>query len=140
MLKPLSVRIFCLSILLFCLPNAYASEDLAQKSTTQQIKQQARDLHLADESVWHKIILFKQHAEVTSKDFYLSDLSAKNIKKITPQIELDASIDALHENPTLICKYPARYYWLSRRLMLYKAVKTCRVQNKMFVYYWSVVI
>ena len=128
MLKPLSVRIFCLSILLFCLPNAYASEDLAQKSTTQQIKQQARDLHLADESVWHKIILFKQHAEVTSKDFYLSDLSAKNIKKITPQIELDASIDALHENPTLICKYPARYYWLSRHLtgMPTHALQSCK--------------
>ena len=122
------MRVFCLSILFICLPNAYASEDFAQKSTAQQIKQQARDLHLADESVWHKIILFKRYAEVTSKDFYLSDLSAKNLKKITPQIELDASIDALHENPTLICKYPARYYWLSRHLtgMPTNALQSCK--------------
>ena len=122
------MRVFCLSILFICLPNAYASEDFAQKSTAQQIKQQARGLHLADESIWHKIILFKRYAEVTSKDFYLSDLSAKNLKKITPQIELDASIDALHENPALICKYPARYYWLSRHLtgMPTNALQSCK--------------
>lgn len=117
MLKHLSVRFICLSILLSCLPNAYAKEASAQKISAQQIKQQARELQLADKLVWHKIIVFKRHAEVTSKDFYLSDLSAINLKKITPQIELDASIDAFYDNPAFICKYPARYYWLSRHLM-----------------------
>lgn len=128
MLKHLSQSFFCLSILLFCLSKTYALEPAAQEIFTQKLKQQALELHLADDPVWHKIILFKRHAEVTSKDFYLSDLSAHHLKKITPQIELNASIDALHENASLICKYPARYYWLSRRLtgMSTTALERCK--------------
>ncbi len=115
MLKCLSLGFFSFSILLSYLPNVYA-EPSTHEISAQQIKQQASELHLADEPVWQKIILFNHQAEVTSKGFYLSDLSAQNLKKITPQSELDASIDALHENPALICQYPARYYWLSHHL------------------------
>ncbi len=93
-----------------------------------QIKQQAHELRLADEPVWQKIILFRDHAEVTSKDFYLSDLNTKHLKSITPQLELDVSIDALHDNPALICKYPARYYWLSQHVsgMPTTALENCK--------------
>jgi len=128
MLKRLSLGFFSFSILLSYLPNAYAEEASAQDISAQQLKEQARELHLADEPVWQKIILFNQRAEVTSKGFYLSDLDAKNIKKITPQLELNASIDALHQNPALICQYPARYYWLSRHLsgMPTTALESCK--------------
>jgi len=128
MLKHLSHSFFCFSILLFCLSKTYALEPAAQAISAQKIKQQALELHLADDPVWQKIILFKRHAEVTSKDFYLSDLNAKHLKQITPQLELDASIDALYNNSELICKYPARYYWLSRHLtgMPTEALESCK--------------
>jgi len=128
MLKRLSFGFFSFSILLSYLPNTYAEETSAQGISVQQLIQQARELHLADEPVWKKIILFNQHAEITSKGFYLSDLDAKNIKKITPQLELNASIDALNKNPALICQYPARYYWLSRHLtgMPTNALESCK--------------
>ena len=128
MLKHLSVGYCSLSILLFCLPNAYALDASSQAVSTQIIKQQAHELHLADEPIWHKIILFRDRAEVTSKDFYLSDLNAEHLKNITPQLELDASLDAFQKNPTLICKYPARYYWLSQHLsaMPTSALESCK--------------
>ena len=104
---------FYVSILLYCLPQAHATEPLA---SVQELQQEARDLHLADTPIWQKLILFKQHAEITSPNFYFSDLTAAHLKQITPQQELDATIEALHDDPRLICQYPARYYWLSHQL------------------------
>ncbi|MBC7752242.1 MAG: DUF4105 domain-containing protein [Candidatus Saccharibacteria bacterium] len=123
MLKFISASFCSFSVLLFCLPNTYA-----QDFSALQIKQEAHELHLAEQPVWQKIILFRDHAEVTSKDFYLSDSKAIHLKQITPQLELDASIDALHDNPSLICKYPARYYWLSQHVsgMPTTALKNCK--------------
>lgn len=104
-------RFFCISILCFSVSRVYA-EDF----NTQLIKQQANQIHLAENPVWQKLILFKHRAEVTSKGFYFSDLNALNRNKITPQLELEASIDAFTTNPSLICQYPARYFWLSQQL------------------------
>ncbi|GAC1373421.1 MAG: DUF4105 domain-containing protein [Aquirhabdus sp.] len=111
------------------MPYAYAQDAATQQISSLQLKQQAHELRLADDPIWQKIILFRgQHTEVTSKGFYLSDLDAKHLKQITPQSELDASIDALHDNPALICQYPARYFWLSRHItdMPTSALDSCK--------------
>jgi hypothetical protein len=82
MLKRLSLGFFSFSILLSYLPNTYAEQASGQVISVRQLMEQAHELHLANELVWQKIILFNHHAEVTSKGFYLSDLDAKNINSM----------------------------------------------------------
>jgi hypothetical protein len=116
MLIRLYSSFFCFSILFSCITHANAQTDFEQKKSAIELKQEAHRLQLANNPVWQKLILFKKHAEVTSHDFYLSDLKAEHLTQITPQRELDATIEALSSHPELICQYPARYYWLSRQL------------------------
>ncbi len=116
MLTHLYIRSICVSILFLCITQANAQDISTLQLQQTALKDDASRLHLADSSVWQKLILFKNHAEVTSHGFYLSDLDAEHLAQITPQDELDATIDALSSHPELICKYPARYYWLSHQL------------------------
>jgi hypothetical protein len=110
MLIRLYSSFFCFSILFSCITHANAQTDFEQKKSAIELKQEAHRLQLANNPVWQKLILFKKHAEVTSHDFYLSDLKAEHLTQITPQRELDATIEALSSHPELICQYPARYY------------------------------
>jgi hypothetical protein len=96
--------------------HAHAQSVFERKISTIALKQEAHRLQLDKNPVWQKLILFKKHAEVTSHGFYLSDLKAEHLTQITPQGELDDTIEALSSHPELICQYPARYFWLSRQL------------------------
>ncbi len=93
----------------------------------QSLLDQAHARDLAHDRVWQHLILFRGHAEVTSKGFYLSDLDATHLKKITPQQELDAALTAFQQDPKQICLFPARYFWLSLKLSTLpaSALKTC---------------
>jgi hypothetical protein len=72
---------------------------------------------LAADPIWQRLILLKnQHAEVLSKGFYLSDLNAEHLKKVTPESELSATLSAFQTDPKALCQYPARYYWLSDKV------------------------
>ncbi|MDE2419791.1 MAG: DUF4105 domain-containing protein [Gammaproteobacteria bacterium] len=111
---------FYTGILSICLSHAFAQADFVVSDSHDTLssspKQQATQLNLANDPVWHKLLFFRQHAEVITPKFYLSDLTAKHLNSITPQQELDATLDAFEHDPKLICQYPARYYWLSGKL------------------------
>jgi hypothetical protein len=115
---------FCTGILSICLSHAFAQADtvindhneVSIQQPKTQLKQQAAQLNLANDPVWRKLIFYRQHAEVITPKFYLSDLTAKNLNNITAQQELNATLDAFEQNPKLICLYPARYYWLSGKI------------------------
>lgn len=110
-------------ILSICLSHAFAQADFIVSdsheillSPSSLLKQQAAQLNLAADPVWRKLIFFRQHAEIITPKFYLSDLGAQHLMSLTPQQELDATLDAFERDPKLICQYPARYYWLSGKL------------------------
>jgi hypothetical protein len=128
MLTHLYSKFFCFSILFSSVAYADEPADFERQTFTLEFKQEANHLQLANNPVWQKLILFKNHAEVISSGFYLSDLTASHLKQITPQQELDATFDAFQKNPQLICQYPARYYWLSHQLtdMPSAALNSCK--------------
>lgn len=98
------------------LPPAVSPATSSPPALTQALLDQAHRLHLADDRVWQRLMLFRGHAEVLSSGFYLSDLNAEPTKTVTPQQELDAALAAFQSDPSSICRYPARYFWLTTKL------------------------
>lgn len=102
-----------------------AHQDIKPIQKTQQVEKtkktstifNATELKkLAKHKQWQHLLFYKNgRAEVISPNFYLSDPQSRHKKKFSPYQELVATIKQSN-NPTTLCKYPARYYWLSQHL------------------------
>jgi len=111
-----------IALIFFCLLSAPPGID-AQTSPEQFIKE-AKDLGLSRDPTWLKLLHYGDNAArsaVLTDDFFISPDG-----KSDPGAELTATINAYFvpraETPDARtrarCRYPARYYWLARRLKL----------------------
>lgn len=93
----------CLS----AMPTAYASD-------TVMISEQKLQ-ELAQHRQWQHLIFVKRgKGEVISPNFYLTAPKGGRGLKIQAEKELQATLTA--KSPEMICRYPARYLWLSQQL------------------------
>jgi len=75
---------------------------------------------------WLKLLHFENNkSTINTKEFFLSPLGKQNPKK-----ELIATITKFITTPNLICKYPARYKWLNKKLNLNIKNQECKKLNK----------
>lgn len=71
---------------------------------------------LAKHPQWQHLLFYKNgKAEVISPDFYLTNPEPRSKSNFDPYAELRATIEQ-SSNESVICKYPARYLWLSHHL------------------------
>ncbi len=78
---------------------------------------------LSHEKTWLLLIHFdKDESSILNRDFFISKDGYKN-----PKSELEATIYAFRKNK-LICKYPARYAWLSKHYkeLNIEKLKSCK--------------
>ena len=75
---------------------------------------------LSKDPIWLKLLHFDeklQEGTIISNDFYLSPRG-----KQSPKHELEALIDAYHDrdinDTSAVCRFPARYLWLSKKMQL----------------------
>lgn len=103
-LKLLRHVIQCASLMvsaLFFMDVVYAEDNITPVNQLEE---------LSKHSAWQHLIFVKRGwPEITSNDFYLSD-------EKTSQAELIATLKAFQDDKSMKCKFPARYYWLSRQL------------------------
>lgn len=106
--------IFGIAFLLFTCP--------AQADPQEELVQKAQQLKLAQHPTWRKLLHYEDKAKesvVLTEAFFLSPQG-----KVDPQAELTATINAYFtpwgEKPDdqARCRFPARYYWLSKYLDL----------------------
>lgn len=68
---------------------------------------------LAANPVWQALLHSEHgHANIDDPGFSLS------LPQFSPQAELQATLDRLQSDPTAVCRFPARYWWLQRQLAL----------------------
>lgn len=71
---------------------------------------------LSKHSQWQHLLFYKNgKAEVISPDFYLTNPKPRSKRNFDPYAELMATIEQA-SNESVVCKYPARYLWLSHYL------------------------
>ena len=71
---------------------------------------------LSKHSQWQHLLFYKNgKAEVISPDFYLTNPKPRSKRNFDPYAELMATIEQA-SNESVVCKYPARYLWLSHHL------------------------
>ncbi|WP_230656203.1 lipoprotein N-acyltransferase Lnb domain-containing protein [Psychrobacter sp. I-STPA10] len=71
---------------------------------------------LANHRQWQHLLFYKNHQpEVISADFYLSAPTAQSRQNFSPYQELIATLKN-STNPEVVCRFPARYFWLSHHL------------------------
>lgn len=71
---------------------------------------------LSQHPQWQHLLFYKDgKAEVISDDFYLSDPKRQSIKFFSPYTELVETLKQANDK-TVLCRYPARYLWLSHHL------------------------
>jgi len=75
---------------------------------------QALEKGLDKDSYWLKLLHFENNkSTIKTKNFFLSSDGYRDAKS-----ELIQTIEIFESNPNMICKYPARYKWLNRKLQL----------------------
>ncbi len=108
-------------IVFFCIIFAPVSAS-AQASSPAEVLRKAEELNLADHPTWLKLLHYergKTPSVVLTDEFFLSP-SGRN----DPRAELTATINGYFSpwgeniDEHARCRFPARYFWLSRRLML----------------------
>ena len=115
------MRRFAAGPILFCLVILSSPLPASSSPLTEALDAAAR-LNLAGNAVWLKLLHFEGRlpkSVVLTDDFFLSPEG-----KSDPQSELRATLEAyflpwqkgIGEHPR--CRFPARYYWLSRQLHL----------------------
>jgi hypothetical protein len=94
----------------------------------------AEKLHLYDNHYWHILLHMNgNNSEIKDKNFFFSEDGVSN-----PKNEMFATLDAFFSNEikddnSSICKFPARYYWLKKKLNGKNFPKAnCKEYNKIF--------
>ncbi|MBF0490992.1 MAG: DUF4105 domain-containing protein, partial [Candidatus Omnitrophica bacterium] len=94
----------------------------AEASSQEDILAKANTLDLAHHTTWLKLLHYEKgssHSSVMTEEFFVS-LQGRN----DPQVELEATIRAYFmpwgkdPNQSPRCRFPARYFWLSKQLSL----------------------
>lgn len=71
---------------------------------------------LAKHPQWQHLLFYKNgKAEVISPDFYLTNPKPRSKRNFDPYAELLATIEQSNDE-SVVCKYPARYLWLTHHL------------------------
>lgn len=109
--------LFAQLLILSCL-----SMSVAQASDTVTLKlliQQAADMQLAKDPAWLNLLHYKSHvfggqySQADDKNFFLAVDGESNALS-----ELNATLEALLQDNTIQCRYPARLHWLDSKLDL----------------------
>lgn len=87
-------------------------QDVNKDVTIDPIKLQSLSQHRQ----WQHLLFYKDgKAEVISPGFYLTNPKPRSKKDVDPYAELMATIESI-DDEKVVCKYPARYLWLTHHL------------------------
>ncbi len=83
--------------------------------------QNLSSLNLAQDRYWLKLLHFQNgKSTINNQDFFLSSKGKEDA-----QVELIQTITQFKNTPNLVCKYPARYKWLSSKINLTIEKQNC---------------
>ncbi|MBD5778132.1 DUF4105 domain-containing protein [Pelagicoccus sp. NFK12] len=111
-----------LSLLVLVAALAAASLQASDELLIEQLILDAQDQSLHEQRTWRRLLHFRDGAkksEIKSEEFFLSAAG-----KSDPQAELEATLrayfvsDEEKPNNSARCRFPARYYWLSKYIDL----------------------
>ena len=100
------------------------TDDLATLSPVDTVSSQSKIPNISSDQLqtlaahpqWQHLIFYKNNkAEVISANFYLTRPKAQSTAPFSPYDELLATLAAASDKKT-VCRYPARYLWLSHQL------------------------
>ncbi|MGO2125662.1 lipoprotein N-acyltransferase Lnb domain-containing protein [Psychrobacter sp.] len=87
-------------------------QDANKSITIDPLKLQALSKHRQ----WQHLLFYKDgKAEVISLGFYLTNPKPRSKRDVDPYAELIATIESI-DDEKVVCKYPARYLWLTHHL------------------------
>ncbi len=86
---------------------------------------------LSQDSYWRKLLHFRDgKSEIDSLDFFLSPKG-----KTDPKAELEATLEALHHDKDVFCRFPARVAWLYEKIPSLEGYQSCEALEDLIVSY-----
>lgn len=124
----------------FMLPGGISAAFANQEPFNSEQKTLLREI--AESQYWRKLVHYKTNlifdgyeSDITDPAFFLSENGREN-----PYQELVVSVAAFKQDPSTICRFPARYHWLSTKYEKQLDLETGKLANCSELQEWKATI